>query len=151
MSKKNQMITLIQAGMYDVNSPGIVDELRRDFYAPGSNAATPEKVVRQLRRQRNAQTRSQKTTKPICRTAADALRFDCLRSTLFGKKTKSPPPSGSRQSFNSVFPKLKEQAHKNRANFITKATTSLIHAMDKSSIPKNLQRKVVSAYTKSVK
>ena len=50
MSKADKMRMMIRAGVYNLRSANTRAELLKDFYAPGSNATTPQKVLAEVYR-----------------------------------------------------------------------------------------------------
>ena len=53
MTKHDQMRSMINIGMYDIDSPTVIQELRKNFYSSDSAAKTPEKLVAQMRKEKN--------------------------------------------------------------------------------------------------
>lgn len=92
MTKAQQIKMLIDAGLYDIQSPGALEEIRSDFYAPGSTAMTPEKVLREARREANMK----KVKKPIPikplshKERNDLLKeIQCIKKMCTIQKTKA--------------------------------------------------------------
>ena len=51
MSKKNKIKLMITAGIYNINDDNVIDVIRSNWYA-GRNAKTPEKLVKEARKDR---------------------------------------------------------------------------------------------------
>ena len=82
MTKVEQMRTLINAGLYNLNSPGIVQELRNDFYANGSEAKTPEKLVQKMRKEKNAAAKAKRTKVKISFVPSNMRRLDAIKRLI---------------------------------------------------------------------
>ena len=69
MTVAQQIEALVRAGVYNINDAGAEDQIREDFYVPGSNAVTPERVLEMVRKETN---RMKSKTKAKC-TLKNAL------------------------------------------------------------------------------
>ena len=83
MSKPKQIESLIDAGVYNVNKPGVVNKIRLDFYGANSDSFTPENVVRKVQKRKNAM---KVKFQPMCKSHMDKTRMNDAKKALLELK-----------------------------------------------------------------
>ena len=83
------MRTLISVGIYNVDSPTVIQELRSNFYASNSNAKTPEKLVKQMRKDKNLA----RPKKPILMKQSNSFRLLRMKTEIAQRQKKKRKPA----------------------------------------------------------
>ena len=90
-SKADKMRLMIRAGVYNLRSASTRDELLQDFYSPGSNAVTPDKVLAEMYKTQPKAPRDL----PKARIGFQQTKELAKLKKMLGASTRSKPSSKS--------------------------------------------------------